>query len=264
MSRSKAVRKLYGFLDREGCRVHEATTLDWRDLELVHGEIHLDENKTDDPRSWALGDDTAEALRRWRDHFHPNPKSDVRVFIYPETSREAGEEIDGAARAEEFRENLRKAGIERANLFLNTASRRHICVHDLRATFVTLALSQGRSETWVSDRTGHRSSHQIRNYLRQARTHSELKRGALAPLHEAIPELRAAVPDVTVGGTSGERLPQGENHMQTDCRTISGGEGGIRTRGTLAGAHDFQSCTFGHSVTSPIEPTPEGTGASRI
>jgi hypothetical protein len=29
------------------------------------------------------------------------------------------------------------------------------------------------------------------------------------------------------------------------------GEGGIRTRGTLAGTHDFQSCTFGHSVTSP-------------
>jgi hypothetical protein len=33
-------------------------------------------------------------------------------------------------------------------------------------------------------------------------------------------------------------------------RDISG-EGGIRTLGTLAGTHDFQSCTFGHSVTSP-------------
>ena len=42
------------------------------------------------------------------------------------------------------------------------------------------------------------------------------------------------------------------------------GEGGIRTRGTLAGTHDFQSCTFGHSVTSPIEPAPVGAGASRI
>jgi hypothetical protein len=29
------------------------------------------------------------------------------------------------------------------------------------------------------------------------------------------------------------------------------GEGGIRTLGTLADTHDFQSCTFGHSVTSP-------------
>ena len=30
-----------------------------------------------------------------------------------------------------------------------------------------------------------------------------------------------------------------------------GGEGGIRTLGVLAHTHDFQSCTFGHSVTSP-------------
>src|SRR5262245_17291858 len=29
------------------------------------------------------------------------------------------------------------------------------------------------------------------------------------------------------------------------------GEEGIRTPGTVAGTHDFQSCTFDHSVTSP-------------
>jgi hypothetical protein len=32
------------------------------------------------------------------------------------------------------------------------------------------------------------------------------------------------------------------------------GEGGIRTLGTVARTHDFQSCTFGHSVTSPGGP----------
>ena len=31
----------------------------------------------------------------------------------------------------------------------------------------------------------------------------------------------------------------------------NGGEGGIRTLGRVAPTHDFQSCTFGHSVTSP-------------
>jgi hypothetical protein len=34
--------------------------------------------------------------------------------------------------------------------------------------------------------------------------------------------------------------------------TETGGEGGIRTRGALAGSHDFQSCTFDRSVTSPV------------
>src|SRR5881628_1941549 len=34
---------------------------------------------------------------------------------------------------------------------------------------------------------------------------------------------------------------------------INGGEGGIRTPGTLIrGTHDFQSCTFNRSVTSPL------------
>src|SRR5437773_9682217 len=33
----------------------------------------------------------------------------------------------------------------------------------------------------------------------------------------------------------------------------AGGEGGIRTLGTLIrGTHDFQSCTFNRSVTSPL------------
>ncbi len=34
-------------------------------------------------------------------------------------------------------------------------------------------------------------------------------------------------------------------------RAKNGGEGGIRTLGTLASTHDFQSCTLDHSVTSP-------------
>ena len=31
----------------------------------------------------------------------------------------------------------------------------------------------------------------------------------------------------------------------------NGGEGGIRTPGTLSGTTDFESVTFGHSATSP-------------
>ena len=38
---------------------------------------------------------------------------------------------------------------------------------------------------------------------------------------------------------------------QLRCETQDSGERGIRTLGTLAGTHDFQSCTFGHSVISP-------------
>ena len=57
------------------------------------------------------------------------------------------------------------------------------------ATFVTIALAHGRTEAWVTDRTGHRSSSMLYRYRRPARTHAEAKMGELQPLHEAIPEL---------------------------------------------------------------------------
>jgi hypothetical protein len=41
------------------------------------------------------------------------------------------------------------------------------------------------------------------------------------------------------------------------------GEGGIRTRGTVARTHDFQSCTFDHSVTSPGAGRSSTTASAR-
>jgi integrase len=265
------LRVLYGFLNREGCRVTEATTLDFRDVDLEYGEIHLDANKTNDPRSWAMGFDTAEALRRWRDHFHPNPKPEQRIFVYPDTSREAGEQIDGAARAEEFRANLKRAGLARPQLFMNDRERRHICIHDLRATFVTLALASGKNETWVADRTGHSSSDQIHNYRRQARTHAELKLGALASLHEAIPELRAAVPihpvqssDPQRRGSTGDRPQERENQMHSQPSETTAERAGFEPAAPLR-VHMISN--HAPSATrSPLQSRrpPWGPAASRI
>jgi integrase len=36
--------------------------------------------------------------------------------------------------------------------------RKPVRVHDLRATFVTVSLANGKTETWVQDRTGHKST----------------------------------------------------------------------------------------------------------
>ncbi|HEY1959264.1 MAG TPA: tyrosine-type recombinase/integrase [Polyangiaceae bacterium] len=43
-------RLAYGILVREGMRAGELQALRWRDLDLDHGRIRLDENKTDDSR----------------------------------------------------------------------------------------------------------------------------------------------------------------------------------------------------------------------
>lgn len=52
-------------------------------------------------------------------------------------------------------------------------------------------LALGKSEAWITDRTGHSSSQMIYLYKRQARTHAELNLGGFVSLVEAIPELRA-------------------------------------------------------------------------
>lgn len=79
--------------------------------------------------------------------------------------------------------------IEQAQLYEQSDERIALRVHDMRATFVTISLAQGQSETWVSDRTGHRTPQMLQNYRRVARTYQELNLGPLSPLDQCIPEL---------------------------------------------------------------------------
>jgi integrase len=81
---------------------------------------------------------------------------------------------------------------KRDELFKSSANRGQLRAHDLRATFVTLSLAAGKTESWIADRRGHTSSVMINRYRRAAGTANELGLGLLGPLHEAIPELSDA------------------------------------------------------------------------
>ncbi len=196
-----AVRLLYGFLAREGTRSwSEAAALARTDADLERGILTLDKNKTNAPRAWALRPDVVRALRIWEkirtDH-------DPGLF---------GPDVDERKPAELFRERLRAAGIDRPQLFERTTERRWIVVHSLRDSFITIALANGRSESWIQDRTGHTSSIMINRYRQASRTAAETRLGDFAPLDEAIPELREAAGRGGEGGsgpgTSGERTPR--------------------------------------------------------
>lgn len=182
-----ALRIYYGWQAREGTRSTEAEAMMWRDLDLDRGAVTLDHNKTLDPRAWALSPDVVRALRVWRRLCEKRGlvSDDDLVFV--------GVRVDHLPikeRAAKFRRQLKRAGITRAELYERTAARRPIRAHDLRATFVTIALANGKTEAWISDRTGHKGSDMINRYRRAARTVAELGLGDLAPLDEAIPELR--------------------------------------------------------------------------
>jgi integrase len=177
-------RLLYGFLHREGCRRGEALSLQWRDLDLRRGGITLDKNKTDDPRAWALRPDTVEALCAWW-LLQGQPSSDAFVF-----TDDAGHVLSADHTADRYRAHLEAAGIDRPQLFEVSKARRRVTFHATRTVFVTIALANNKTETWITDRTGHKSSDQIANYRQAARTVAELNLGDLAPLNLAIPELR--------------------------------------------------------------------------
>lgn len=165
-------RCLWGFLVREGCRVSEALSLRWEDLDLVRGVVRLDKNKTDDPRAWALSAGVAVALTRLHEQAEGN-------LVFPQPP-------DPLSLARQLRSDLQASGITRSELFTNTAQRMMLRVHDLRGSFVTVALANGRSEAWVCDRTGHKSSQMIATYKRAARSAAELQLGDWRPLASAL------------------------------------------------------------------------------
>jgi integrase len=186
-------RLFFGFLAREGLRREDAATLEWGNLSLAldssMGHLVLDETKNGRGASWALDPGTTEALRRWRMLCPPGR------WVFPTEAlpryrrRRRGQPLHVDHAGEILRRALRAAGIEREKLFQNSNNRLQLRAHDLRATFVTLALACGKSEDWVRQRTGHSSSVMLSRYRREAETAQDLDLGWLKPLHEAIPEL---------------------------------------------------------------------------
>jgi integrase len=188
-----AWRVFYGFLHREGPRISEAVRLRWSDLDLERGAITLDKNKTNDPRAWALSRGVVLGMRAFR-----IVRLRQGILVGPGDlvfTDERGKKISNCHQADRYREHLATAGIERANLFERTKVRQPVRIHDTRATFITIALANGKSEAWVQDRTGHKSSQMINRYRRAARTAAELDLGNLAPMYRAIPELARLVPE---------------------------------------------------------------------
>ncbi len=226
-------RLLYGVLAREGMRRDEALSLAWSNVDLERGTVTLAENKTDDPRAWVLGVDVVRALRLWREHQAWEGRQIALVFSH------ASQALDGSHLAAALRVHLARAGGARPELFESTDRRTPMRAHDLRATFVTLALASEKTETWVCDRTGHRSSQMLNRYRRSARQATELGLGWLAPLDTAIPDLTprgegASTSGVAVsssGADAGDatlrpsELPKGGYPLEVACargRLITG------------------------------------------
>lgn len=245
-----AYRVLYGVLAREGMRRGEAASISWAELDLERGAVAIDRNKTDDARAWALDQGVTRALRAWWE-LRGRPAEGL-VFI-DGAGQPLADKGDGKG-CTRFRAHLRAAGVDRAELFERSDARQPIRLHDLRATFITVSLANGRTETWVSDRTGHTSSVMINRYRRAARRVSELGLGDLLPLDQAIPELGqnpSAEPDPEPSGgpddRGRDRPDEGSDpspSVATDAENATGSDG-------IAEAGLEPACPCGQRILNP-------------
>jgi len=236
-------RLFYGFLCREGMRKEEAAALQWRDIDLERGKVYLDENKTDEARDWDLDPGVLQSLQIWYVAQPDEPLPTDRVFA------DSGVPLSMDHLADHLREDLKAVGVKREQLFERSANRQPIRVHDLRATFITIALAGGKGETWIADRTGHKSSAQIAAYRRRARTWTGMRLSVLENLSSSVPEL-ASLPRHCPGDTL-RRWRNWQTHwIQVADRRTEDGAGTAKTatnRPTAKGYGEPPTTTPGQS-----------------
>ncbi len=174
-------RAYYGFMTRNGPRPHEPEALVWGDFDLVNGTVNIDITKTKHPRFWMMDADVIAMLVRLK------PESARPTdLVFPHL-------VSGSDRAAQLRRDLKTAGCTRTTLGLGPKNpfkgkpRRPIRCHDLRATFVTIALASGWTEAEVKARSGHETDVMLARYKRRATNVVELGHGNwFAPLDECL------------------------------------------------------------------------------
>ena len=173
-------RVLYALAVYTGLRKGSLYALRWGGIDFTHRTLTSLESKTGLPQLFELEPGLATLTLAW---YERRGQPDADAPVVPQGTGKRDRE------AEDLREDLRAAGVTRAMLFGGASNVQPIRFHDLRATFTTWALRQGRGKFWIQDRTGHITDSQLERYARQARTLADLKLDPFPDISDAIPEL---------------------------------------------------------------------------
>ncbi len=147
-------------------RPGELEALEWEDVDLAHGVIHVHraidrtepaevkETKTNAPRRLPI----EPALRPLLHYLRDRSGAVGRVIAFPPT-------CDLASR---LRQYLGWAGITRAELFADDATRKQVTFYDLRATGITWCAFRGDEPLRIKQRAGHKDFKTTEGYIREA------------------------------------------------------------------------------------------------
>lgn len=228
-------RLLWGFLVRTGLRISEARRLTWSDIDFDRRTIVVRKSKTGSMRRFRLRDDVVLALEAERERTGAGGEQRVFIALSYRT-------------AMVFRKDLHDCEQRRRELHEPTAESRHITVHDLRGSFVTVNLALGKPEQYIMDRTGHRSSKMLHVYDRASRYAVDHEMGDYVPLHTGLYPGR---------GRDGDA----ENALETNVGT---GQDCTGNPGETSGKASFPAEPVDptQSLNRPVPVQSEGAGQS--
>lgn len=177
-----ARRVLYALAVYTGLRKGSLFALTWGGLDFEHGTLTSLESKTGLPQMFESNASLMKLLAAWFE-YQGRPKASASL-ICPDDMHCTPEK-----EAQALREDLTSAGITRSALLERARNVERLRFHDLRATFVTWAMREGRGEGWIADRTGHLTPEMRARYARAARTLMDLNYVPFPDVSAAIPEL---------------------------------------------------------------------------
>jgi integrase len=183
-----------------GVRAGELDALEWGDVDLTHGIVHVHRALDRSRPGLAKATKTGTARR-----FRIEP---ALLPLLAAMHRAAGGEgrvfppLKLTGRSEKLRAFLLRAGVDRAELHASDATRKPLGWHDLRATCATWLAVRGEEPLKIMQRLGHQNFATTTLYVREAEQLREGFGEPFAALPEALLRAEVSIRESIGGGAS--------------------------------------------------------------
>jgi integrase len=196
-------RRLFALAVYTYVRAGELAALRWEDVDLEHGTIHVHRSLDRTRGKGAVKGTKSDAARRIP------IEGNLRPLL--EAMRDATKgkgpvlRLPGDGLSAKLRSCLRRAGVERADLFASDATRKAVTFHDLRATGITWMAARGDDPLRIMQRAGHEDFETTKIYMREA---ENLVAGFGTVFPELPPELLGNRPESPRDDSKSRKQPK--------------------------------------------------------
>lgn len=223
-----ARRVLYALGTYTGQRKASLLAMRWKHVDFTHGTLASFKTKTGRAQYFVGDPGLMAVLEAWHARCG-KPPGDSPIVIGPKRPkkgdardiRDVEHEVRRLATA--LRADLKAVGVTRELLFEEEAPNVELLrFHDLRSTFCTWARREGKSDVWISERTGHDvSGGMISRYDRGAQTLADLGYQPFADITGAFPDLPALAKPLAKDDEKGPGNPDVESPKTAGNSDIS-------------------------------------------